>query len=159
MLLALALASCTALADPPATTRPARPGRPSTAPATAPAAERTDDELDVFEAVFRYQFNHNESGAQQKAPAYFLSIKGKDPDAAFLRRFRGNRPPVAAGSEFEVGDGLKFDVSSLKWLGDDAAEVGGGYYEGNLSSSASSYRLVRKDKKWVVEKATLRMIS
>ena len=36
------------------------------------------------EAVFRYQFQHNASGQQTNAAAYFIAIDNKDPDDAFM---------------------------------------------------------------------------
>ena len=36
-------------------------------------------------------------------------------------------------------------------MGDNSAEVAGGYYEGNLSASGNTYYVVRKDGKRVVD--------
>lgn len=60
------------------------------------------EKLDICEAVFRYQFEHNASGAQQKAKAYFLKIHNKDPSDEFLARFKGHTPPVKKGSDFAI---------------------------------------------------------
>ena len=112
--------------------------------------EKHEELLRICEATFRYQFEHNASGAQQNAAAYFLSIGGKDLPKALLDRFRGHSPPVKQGSQFQVGNGLKFRIVRISWLDDINVEVGGGYYEGNVSSSGNTYHLRRKDGTWKV---------
>jgi hypothetical protein len=106
----------------------------------------------VFETVFRHQFGHNESGAQERAGAYFLEIEKKDPAPGFLKRFAGHKPPVKRGSEFKKGEGVKFRIDTYKWVTDNEVELTGGYYEGNLSASGRAYTVVRTDGKWVIEK-------
>ncbi len=108
-------------------------------PGTADGVDPAKRDLDVCEAVFRYQFEHNASGVQQDAAAYFLTIRGEDPSPEFLARFAGHRPPVRPGSEFEVGKGLRFRVEGIEWRGDGSARVTGGYYEAGLSSSGNVY--------------------
>lgn len=106
--------------------------------------------LAICEAVFRYQFEHNASAAQQKASAYFLSIDGKDAPTDLLNRFEGQRPAVKAGSEFSEGKGLNFRIDTLIWLDEVTVEAEGGYYEGNVSASGNTYRLERQDGTWKV---------
>jgi hypothetical protein len=120
---------------------------------------RADELHDVFEVVFRYQFENNASGLQQDAPAYFLSINKEDPDEAFLNRFSGNKPPVRKGSEFAVGDGVKFYIRSWKWASIDLVEIAGGYYEGGVSASGNRFIVVRKEGRWFVDKDTMDWIS
>ena len=115
--------------------------------------------LEIAEATFRYQFKHNASGQQQKAPAYFLSLFGKDPDDAFLKRFEGHKPPVKKGSAFEVGKGLLFTVVRMRRASNVMVEVSGGYYEAGLSSSGNTYVVELKDGKWVVTGDTMHWIS
>jgi len=120
---------------------------------------RPNEYWDVCEAVFRYQFGHNASGAQQRAKAYFLSVCGSDPPAEFLRRFERHRPLVKPGSQFKVGAGLQFRIGSFKWTGETTAEVEGGYYEGNLSSSGNTYKIQKTDAGWKVTGRTMSWIS
>lgn len=115
--------------------------------------------LDIAEATFRYQFEHNASGQQQKAPAYFLSLFGKDPAEAFLKRFEGHKPPVKKGSEFKIGKGLLFRVARIKRVSDAKVEVSGGYYEAGLSSSGNTYVVEFKNGKWVVTRDRMHWIS
>ena len=73
------------------------------------------------------------------------------PDPEFMRRFAGHEPAVRNGSQFAVGDGLIFHILHWKWVSDKHIEVLGGYYEASLSASVSTYTVVRKDGRWVVE--------
>jgi hypothetical protein len=115
--------------------------------------------LDVCEALFRHQFDHNGSGIQQRARAYYLIIEEGDPDPAFLARFSDLGKPVLPGSQFLKGDGLSFRIDSIKWVDDHTVEMTGGYYEGNLSSSGNTYRLELRDGKWTVTMDAMRWIS
>lgn len=129
-------------------------------PTSAPS--HTAAEPEIFEAIFRYQFDHNASGIQKKADRYCLSLPGeKSPDAAFLQRFAGHQPPVLAADECErrSGKSLFFRINKLDWHKDNEAWVRGGYFEGNLSSSVESYRVLLKDGKWVVVGARMEAIS
>jgi hypothetical protein len=134
--------------------------------------ERGAAEREVLEAVFRYQFEHNESGLQKEAAAYCLCVPGEpgDPDGAFIERFAADRPPVrrctACGwnegriVDKESGKGaLTFYVSKITWYSADEAEVAGGYREGNLSASNTRYRVTRSGGRWVVQDARLQVIS
>lgn len=129
------------------------------APEPAAAPTRAEQELDVCEAVFRHQFEHNASGAQQKAAAYFLSIRDADPAPEFLARFAGHVPPVKAGSGFAIGKGLRFRVETIEWLTDDKVKVSGGYYEAGLSSSGNDYVVERDGDGWKVTDDTMNWIS
>jgi hypothetical protein len=115
--------------------------------------------LDIAEATFRYQFQKNASGAQQKAAAYYLSLFEKDPSPEFLKRFAQHKPPVRKGSEFKVGNGLAFRVITIKRVSETKVEVSGGYYEGDLSSSGNSYFVEKKDGKWVVTGVEMHWLS
>ena len=115
--------------------------------------------LDIAEATFRYQFEHNASGQQQNSPAYYLSLFGKDPTPEFLARFKNNKPPVRKGSDFKVGAGVKFLVEGIKRVSDTKVEVSGGYDEAALSASGNTYLVELKDGKWVVTGDTMHWIS
>lgn len=147
-------------ANPPSVTPP-----PANAPDKSPSVltepvDRETEILQVFETLFRHQFQRNASAVQQNAKGYFLTIDQQDPTPEFLTRFAGHVPPVRKGSEFAVEqEGVLFRVGAVKWIDDSTVEVHGGYYEGELSSSKNVYRLVRKDGKWVVERDQMLSIS
>jgi hypothetical protein len=121
--------------------------------------EQQEELLAICEAVFRYQFEHNASGAQQNAAAYFLSINRQDAPTELLDRFAGHSPPVKPGSQFRIGNGLKFRIDTLVWLDEATVEVEGGYYEGGLSASGNTYVLRRQKGSWRVIKRRLGWIS
>jgi hypothetical protein len=137
---------------------------------TKPKLTEADEDA-IREAVFRYQFEHNASGQQQKASAYFLSIGKdyKDPDDAFMARFVKHQPPVKKASQAtgqlgvidkETGQpGLKFRVESIKQVDEDKVIVEGGYYESGDSSSGNTYTVERIDHKWSVTSDEMRWIS
>jgi hypothetical protein len=132
----------------------------TSSPAAAPSHAAAEPE--IFEAVFRYQFDHNASGMQKQAERYCLYLPGEaSPDSAFLRRFEGNQPPVLAADQCErkSGKNLFFRINKLQWHKDNEAWVRGGYFEGNLSSSVESYRVLLKNGKWVVTGARMEAIS
>lgn len=129
---------------------------------SAPSIDRAAAVEDIAEAVFRYQFDHNASAIQKRAEKYCLSLPGeKMPGAELLRRFEGNRPPVAAASQCErkAGKNLFFRVQKLDWRNDKEVWVRGGYWEGNLSSSTEMYRVVNDNGKWIVKGARMEAIS
>jgi hypothetical protein len=140
-------------------------------PAPVPAAATALNE-DIAEAVFRYQFGHNASGAQQSAGVYCLDLTGSDPSAAFLARFGTQRPPVRPASACKTSaregvvdirtgkHGLIFSVRSVTWDGSsDDATADGGYYEGGLSASGNTYTLKRSAGRWSVVKDVMHWIS
>lgn len=133
----------------------------SAGPAPSPEAQSAATD-DIAEAVFRYQFRHNASSLQDRADRYCLSLPGeRSPDGAFLQRFDGNTPAVLGVDDCrrQSGKNLLFRLQKLDWRSDDEVWVTGGYWEGNLSSSVESYRVRRKDGKWVVDGARMQAIS
>ena len=123
-----------------------------------PECEQQEN-LDICEAVFRYQFKHNASTIQQKAKAYFITILKQNPSDEFLTRFMGNIPPVRKGSDFAIGEGLIFYINSVSRIDENTARGSGGYYEAELSSSNNIYTVVRKNGKWAVENDEMQWIS
>ena len=134
----------------------------SSAPPPPSGPGRSTAEIDIAEAVFRYQFDHNASAIQQKADHYCLSFPDeRSPDAAFLERFDGNHPQVLSADECQrkSGHDLFFRVQRFDWRSDTEVWVSGGYWEGNLSSATDSYRVRIKNGKWVVDGARRETVS
>ncbi len=136
----------------------------------------------VREAVYRYQFLHNESVQQQSAQMYFLSAMvhapppssavwaHADPSPALMARFDGHQPPVrpwsrCSASVYGVVDtltgehGLLFNVNSITVFEGDSATAGGGYFEGGSSASGNTYYLRRIGGSWIVIYDVLHWIS
>ena len=104
----------------------------------------------IVETALRYMFTKNSSGAQQNAPAFFVSLLRRDPPDTLIRHFSGGAIPVFPDSAFKEGAGLKFFVNSIVFLDKDTVSVQAGYYEGNMSASGDTLILKRENDKWVV---------
>ena len=135
---------------------------------------RASDEIDIREAVYRYQFRKNGSAQQMDAKRFFLAIRSfpfwTDPHDALIRSFAGSRPPVGKHSECnrsvegvfdkKTGErGLVFYTDEVKQTSDTEAEVDGGYFEDGESSSINTYYLKKIEGRWQVIEDVLRAIS
>jgi hypothetical protein len=109
-------------------------------------ASLSEEDSAIYEAVFRYQREHDESGARY----YFLSIRGQNPPADFLARF-ADKPPVVKYSRtrFGIRDGVLLWADEIRHLGSDRVEVDTGWYD--RSGGWRTFRQVRADGSWVVE--------
>jgi hypothetical protein len=136
--------------------------------------DRTSQEDDIRETVFRHQFDHNASGQQKSAHAYCLAIlvgsKDSDPSDQFVKRFAHHKPPVRKASacrwdstkvvENRTGrPALIFHVSRITWISDTEVTVDGGYEEGNVSSSGNTYTVTKRNGKWEVTHDQMNVIS
>jgi hypothetical protein len=146
------------------------------APSSA-ALHRWAEELDILEAVFRYQFDHNASGSNPDC--IFLSLSEgkegdapKDPPPALLARFKGHTPPVEPESAADLDSmpgvhrrgeqsdhGILFRLTTIRWIDPDTVEVDGGYFQNGLSASGNTYRVEREQRAWVVVSDTMHWIS
>lgn len=136
-------------------------------------ADRLNQEDDIREAVFRYQFGHNASGHQKSAHAYCLAVGNKetDPSEQFMKRFAHHKPPVRRASACHVSlsgelidnrtgrSSLLFSIANITWISDTEVTVGGGYYEGNVSSSGNTYTVMKQNGKWQVTNDKMNVIS
>jgi hypothetical protein len=117
------------------------------------------DELDICEAVFRYEFQKFDSWRHRNAQAYFISIPAGDPASEFLSRFKNHTPPIKPGSEFQMGKGLAFKIDKIKWSNKNGVKVSGGYYENPVAAYGIIYTVVRKNGKWVVEQEEMQWLA
>jgi hypothetical protein len=126
--------------------------------------ENSTEELDIIEAVFRYEFQRNCFWETEDA-TYFIAIEGKDPDEAFMKRFKDNKPPVkklsqriherGVAKDKETGKpGVIFEVGKPEMTNIDSAKVSGGVRSGPDSGSGNTYYLKLVKGKWVVNKVT-----
>jgi hypothetical protein len=127
---------------------------------------------DIREAVFRYQFRHNASIQGNSARVYCISSENKaDLSDNFMKRFAGFNPPVHKASDCTIDPykgvvekatgkrGLVFWVKSIKWISSTDAEVDGGYFEDGLSASHNTYIVSRATGRWVVSKERMTRLS
>ena len=140
--------------------------------------ESIEDE--IYKTVFKYQFEHNDSGQQQNTNIYFLSIMTysdsagrlihSDPNDNILNYFIDNQPPVKRFSKckrsisgvFDIDTnerGLLFYISEIKWISSNQIEVKGGYFESGISSAGYTYYVKYLNGEWVVIKKILIWIS
>jgi hypothetical protein len=136
------------------------------------SGSKAGDIVDIQEAVFRYQFEHNASSLKQSADYYCLGTRDRgDPSKQLMQRFADHSPPVVAVSKCRIdahmgvsraqvaGSGLIFNVTDIKWLSPSEVEVSGGYYEGGLSSSGDVYRVKLIEGVWRVVEDRMDWIS
>jgi hypothetical protein len=125
-------------------------------------SSRVDQEDNLREAVFHYQFKSFELVVAY----HFISVNGKNPSAAMLQRFHGEQPPVLPVSEAEklkkpmkliqnrndFKQGVLFNQGQIKWISDTKADVDGSFECGDICDEASGvYHVSRQDNKWVVD--------
>jgi hypothetical protein len=132
-------------------------------------ADRAIQEDDIRESVFRYRM-----GYPKRNCPFFLSIDGKDPSDAFMRRFAALGRTVKKESESyfkkdqsnrwlrdrSTGEeGVAFSVGPISWLSSDRVEVSGGMYCGILCADGGVYRLKKKEGHWVVDEYKEQWVS
>ena len=132
------------------------------------------NDLDVIEAEFRYQFQHNTSGAQTNATVFFIALgKETTPPDDFLARFIDVSTPVRAASESIRDDangnriidaktgqgGLLFTHSEIQWITDSKAEVTCTMSEANQSGSVKRLTLEILEGRWGVTQDVLLAIK
>jgi len=130
---------------------------------------RAAEELNIQEALLRYQFKHNASSQRAGAQVYCVTVRGADPDEALLQRFARHAVPVRKASSCKVSGrvldpttgalGLALDVEQVEWLSSDEVTVNGGYYEASLSASRNAYRLRKQGNHWTAVADRLVLIS
>jgi|CZKC01.1.fsa_nt_gi hypothetical protein len=123
---------------------------------------RSEQEDNIREAVFRYQFKNFELLVAYR----FISVYGKNPSAAMLQRFHGEQPPVLSVSESEkikkpmkliqnrndYKQGALFNQGQIKWISDTKADIDGNFECGDICDEASGvYHASRQENKWVVD--------
>ena len=139
--------------------------------ATSRVVVTSADELDIAEAVFRYQFVKNESRVQE-AQFYFISIDGHVPPDRFVYRFSGHVPPVASTAfmrfegqrmravDSETGEPAAwFIVEKIKIVRPDHAVAEGGYWTDSLEATGNTYHLRKVSGKWVAKERIENWIS
>lgn len=130
---------------------------------------RASEELDVHEAVLRYQFIHNASSRRVGAQVYCLTVLGADPDEALLQRFARHAVPVRKASSCKMDGrvldpatgalGLALYMEQVEWVSSNEVTVNGGYYEASLSASRNVYRLRKQGNHWTVVADRLILIT
>lgn len=118
----------------------------SSLPGPPPAEYAMSNEASVFTAVFDYMFTHHRGTTKQYFPAYFVTLRGKDPGKDFMERWNRHDPPVLPGSKFQPGKGLWLRIKSVKWINKNKAEVFANMYQSDLNNWGRFYRV---QKEWL----------
>ena len=132
-------------------------------------ADRSLEEDDIRESIFRYRME----GWKSSGPI-FLSIGDKDPSDSFMVRFASSKNKVKKASQSYYKkdpfpgwlrdrstdeQGMSLSVSSIIWLSPDRVEARGGMYCGGLCADAGTYRVEKKRGRWVVVDYKVEMVS
>lgn len=139
----------------------------------APHSNEADADLQVQQAVLRYQFESN--AAADNYSIFCIAIsKGEaeiDAPAKLIEGLNDAHHKVLKSSDCNPNDGhgvterasgkpaLMLRVAQVKWLAKDEALVDGGYYEAGLSASGNTYLLKKIDGTWRVVKDQMNWIS
>jgi hypothetical protein len=139
----------------------------------APNLNKADKELQIQQAVFRYQFGHN--AAANKYEIFCIAIReGKtasDAPAKLIQGLNDATHKVVKSSDCNENEGngvterasgkpaLMLNVGQVEWLATDEVVVEGGYYEASLSSSGNTYRLKKISGAWRVVQDQMNWIS
>ena len=139
----------------------------------APKLDESDEELEVQQAVLRYQFEYN--AAAGKYDIFCVAIGDReaslDAPTKLIEGLNDANRKVVKFAACDENDGngvierasgkpaLILRVAQVKWLAKNEAVVDGGYYEASLSSSGNTYHLKKIDGIWRVKKNELNWIS
>jgi len=136
----------------------------------AAESKKQSEVADILDVSFQYLFKHNASGIKNKAEVYYIAIettnpiieltKRKDPDDAFLKRFKKHKPSIKKLSEKNKNfKSLTFTAGIVDWKTDNEVHVYCSYYEVWLSGANYWYTLKKVDGKWKVIKVDRLSIS
>jgi len=132
-------------------------------------ADRLFQEDNIRESIFRYRINESKSSGP-----FFLSTNGQDPSASFMARFASPKQTVTKASQSYFkkepfpgwlrdrstdGQGISYSVGRISWLSPDQVEVRGGMYCGGLCADGGTYRLEKKQERWVVVEYKVEWVS
>jgi len=123
-----------------------------------PIAYLGPDELDVCEAVFRYQISD-----MTQTSTYYLSVDDIDPPRELLKRLRSDNLRMERGSFF-ASLGWKTDTVHSMIYGLDRSNnttfiVHADYVEGNGLSAGEDYTVIHRNGRWIVEKVVVRWVT
>src|SRR3954468_4234151 len=130
---------------------------------------------DAVEALYRHQIGHNASGGKLNVALLCLAAGPQirdlaDPPQSLLARFSGHTPPVRgySGCRWKDdgwtdaatgGNAIVHYIVRFACPSPDRCTAGGGYLEGNMSSSGNRYELERRNGRWQVTSDVMEWIS
>lgn len=133
-------------------------------PIPHPAASTDSAETEALEAVFRHQIN--KCYKERSPQLYFLSYKENDPSDTLLNRLKDLGPSVRRRSQMskfkdrDTGeDGILIAIGDITWKSEFAAKVRASCGVAPLDGYSYEYRIVKKNRKWMVKSHKLTGVS
>ena len=129
-------------------------------PAALSQVRNESPEVDILESVFRYEVAR--CMTDRAVEMYFLSYRKQDPNDVLIARLASRRLRVKRRSQMsqlkdkDTGKwSIRVDVSQIELRGDRRADARASCYAGNLDGSSFSYRLVLRNRRWIVTRRKL----
>ncbi len=134
---------------------------------TSPSAMVLEGEdLEIAEALFRYQFEHSCMVKEMRSPVdhYFLAVgDGQDPPAELMERPSGHSPriwPISKSTNRldsglpaqhveHGGSGLIFWIERITWIDEDSVEVEATDFQSGASAAEGTYDLEKQEGRWI----------
>lgn len=121
-------------------------------------------ETEILEAVFRYQISH--CYRDRSPQLYFLSYKRNDPSDTLMKRLKDFHPSVRKRSQMskfkdkDTGeDGILLAIQDITWKSDFVVESKASCGAAPLDAYHYDYRIVKKNRKWIVKSHKLTGVS
>jgi hypothetical protein len=89
-----------------------------------------------------HQFNFPEQ--------FFLTLQEQDVGSSLLEQFQAEGHPVAPGSNYRHGRGIRCSVGEIEWSSPTKVKVFGGYLFGPLGGEWGDFVLRKKNGDWHV---------
>lgn len=114
-----------------------------------PVGSQVESNYEIIEAVARFHFA-KERYASEMA---YLSVFGEDPPSRFIERFNDLDIEVLPGSKHEISKRpYLFEISKINTESESAIVEAQDYFNGFFWISYR-FRLILKNKKWVIQDA------
>jgi hypothetical protein len=137
----------------------------------------TAEDVRLQEAIFRYQFTHNEAARRDEADIFCVELTTAsksarvDPPVELIKRLNDGKRKVLAGSSCARNqDGFAVErvsgkpvliltVGNVVWSSATSVVVEGGYYEAPESASGNVYHVDKVNGVWRVTKDEMKWIA
>jgi len=142
-------------------------------PPSAAGTHGRADELDVEEAVFRYQLDRDPVSPKPRMADFVLLSLDElhSPAPELVARFADQSPPVDSVSELRIdaqrhirhktrpGKGMILMAKTIRRLGEHRFEVDGEIRWGSRGASGTRYLVQRRGSSWVVVSYSMSWIT
>jgi hypothetical protein len=115
------------------------------------------DRLAIAAALIRHDLEHA-SYLRSNRTRVFVSIDGNDPPEAWLRSLP-DAVPFSAGTEFELGKGMRMSIGGFHPMSDGTVHVEYGFFCGELCEGSQTAWVERRGDRWHVIRTQLNSVS